>query len=92
MTGDPTEMMITWSTFNDTKESLVQYGFKPNHLSMQAKGSRTLFVDGGSEKHTQYIHRVKMTGLKTGYKYCKFVWVGWVAGLVTNQSHQSINC
>ena len=65
-------MMVTWSTFNDTKESTVEFGFHVEDLSMTAKGSRTKFVDGGSEKHTQYIHRVKLAGLKTGSVYCKY--------------------
>ena len=65
-------MMVTWSTFNDTNESTVEFGITPmNNLSMTAKGNRTKFVDGGSEKHTQFIHRVKLTGLKTGNMYCK---------------------
>ena len=70
--GDPTEMMVTWSTFNDTKDSVVEFGFHVEDLSMTATGSRTKFVDGGSEKRTQYIHRVKLTGLKTGSVYCKY--------------------
>ena len=59
-------MMITWSTFNDTK-SLVQYGMtKANYMS---SGSSTKFVDGGPAKHYQYIHRVKLSKLIPGTKY-----------------------
>ncbi|XP_072023834.1 acid phosphatase type 7-like [Amphiura filiformis] len=68
-TGDPTEMMVTWSTFNDTKESTVQYGADIYDMAMKATGSRTKFVDGGSEHHTQYIHRVKLSNLTTGKMY-----------------------
>ena len=66
-------MMVTWSTFNDTNESTVEFGITMNNVSMKAKGNRTKFVDGGLEKHTQFIHRVKLTGLKTGNMYCKLL-------------------
>ncbi|XP_072023965.1 acid phosphatase type 7-like [Amphiura filiformis] len=68
-TGDPTQTMVTWSTFNDTKESTVEFGFQVENMTMTASGSRTKFVDGGSEKHTQYIHRVILTKLKPGSVY-----------------------
>ena len=64
-------MLVTWSTFNDTNESTVEFGIEMNNVSIIAKGNRTKFVDGGSEKHTQFIHRVILTGLKTGNMYCK---------------------
>ncbi|XP_072050925.1 acid phosphatase type 7-like [Amphiura filiformis] len=68
-TGDPTQMMVTWSTFSDTKESTVEFGFQVENMTMTASGSRTKFVDGGTEKHTQYIHRVTLTKLKPGSLY-----------------------
>ncbi|XP_072023967.1 acid phosphatase type 7-like [Amphiura filiformis] len=68
-TGDPTQMMVTWSTFNDTKESTVEFGFQVENMTMTAYGSRTKFVDGGPEKHTQYIHRVTLTNLMPGLLY-----------------------
>ncbi|XP_071832798.1 acid phosphatase type 7-like [Apostichopus japonicus] len=67
-TNDITEMVVTWSTFNNTNTSVVQFGFHGN-LSYSAVGSSTKFVDGGPEKHTQYIHRVKMTSLKPNLTY-----------------------
>ena len=65
-------MMVTWNTFNDTKESTVEFGFQVGNLTMMASGDRTKFVDGGTEKHTEYIHRVKLTGLKPGSLYCEY--------------------
>ncbi|XP_033626483.1 acid phosphatase type 7-like [Asterias rubens] len=65
-TGNPTEMIVTWSTFNDT-ESQVQFGVTA--AKSTSSGSSTKFVDGGPEKHTQFIHRVKLTKLKPGTKY-----------------------
>ncbi|XP_072023966.1 acid phosphatase type 7-like [Amphiura filiformis] len=62
-------MMVTWNTFSDTKESMVEFGFKVENLNMTASGSRTKFVDGGLEKHTQYIHRVTLTNLIPGSLY-----------------------
>jgi hypothetical protein len=69
-TGDVTEAIVTWSTFNKTP-SVVQYGaVQPSN---NATGSSTKFVDGGFLHHTQYIHRVKLTGLRPGTKYGKIV-------------------
>ncbi|XP_033103995.1 acid phosphatase type 7-like isoform X2 [Anneissia japonica] len=62
------EMMVTWSTFNDTEESLVKFGNNLT-LSMVAKGTSTKFIDGGSEKRAQFIHRVKLSGLKPAEIY-----------------------
>ncbi|XP_041468978.1 acid phosphatase type 7-like [Lytechinus variegatus] len=68
-TGDVTEMTVTWSTFNQTKQSVVYFGLSLGNLSSVAKGSATKFVDEGPERHTQYIHRVKLTSLKPGTLY-----------------------
>ncbi len=63
-------MMVTWSTFNDTKTSQVEFSSMQANLTFNtASGNSTKFVDGGTEKHTQYIHRVTLTGLKPGYLY-----------------------
>ena len=66
--GNVAEVIVTWSTFKDTL-SLVQYG--TTGPDFQAKGSSTKFVDGGHSRHTQYIHRVTLTGLRPGAKYGK---------------------
>lgn len=65
----PTEMIVTWVTFDPTNSSVVEYG--QNKLSLQASGEATKFVDGGSEKRVLYIHRVCLTNLKpsTFYMY-----------------------
>ncbi|XP_038077012.1 acid phosphatase type 7-like [Patiria miniata] len=65
-TGNVTEMIVTWSTFEDTP-SMVQFGMtKPDQ---NATGSSTKFIDGGSLKSAQFIHRVKLTGVTPGTKY-----------------------
>lgn len=65
------EITVTWSTFSDTEESLVEYGI--GGFAMVAKGNRTLFIDGGNEKRSQYIHRVKLSGLAPDTKYSKYL-------------------
>lgn len=61
------ELVVTWSTWNDTNESIVKYGI--NGPILKALGTSTLFVDGGELRHSQYIHRVKLTGLQPSSKY-----------------------
>lgn len=66
--GDNTsEIIVTWSTINNTEESIVEYGI--NGFALRAVGSATLFVDGGPEKHAQYIHRVALKSLTPNSKY-----------------------
>lgn len=50
------EMVVTWSTFNKTRETKVKYGRQ--RLNLRAKGNSKLFIDGGKKIHSQYIHRV----------------------------------
>lgn len=62
--------MVTWSTKNDTKESIVEYGI--DGFITRSKGTRNLFIDGGDKRRQQYIHRVYMKDLKPGKKYGNF--------------------
>lgn len=50
------EMVIVWSTMDDTSESIVEYFL--DDQKYQAKGQSKLFVDDGDKKHQQYIHTV----------------------------------
>ncbi|CAD7086846.1 unnamed protein product [Hermetia illucens] len=61
------EITVTWSTFDRTPESIVEYG--TDGLTKSAKGSSTLFVDGGKTKHSQYIHSVTLKDLQPNTKY-----------------------
>lgn len=66
--GDNTSVVVvTWSTMNETHESVVQYGI--NGMILRATGESKPFVDGGPEKHTQYIHRVTLSNLRPASKY-----------------------
>ncbi|KAL5022477.1 hypothetical protein ScPMuIL_001632 [Solemya velum] len=74
---DPSQMVVTWSTMSPTSNSTAQYGIAAFNVS--AFGTQVQFVDGGSEKHTQYIHRVIMSGLVPGqiYTYRCGSTMGW---------------
>ncbi|KAK9710622.1 Calcineurin-like phosphoesterase [Popillia japonica] len=61
------EIVVTWSTFNDTKSSVVEYGI--GGMILQAEGTSKLFVDGGPERHAQYIHRVRLADLTPDSTY-----------------------
>lgn len=66
----PTKMVVTWVTQNKTSASIVIYGI--SSLNQAALGNMTTFVDGGSQHHTLYIHRVTLSGLIPGQKYGNF--------------------
>lgn len=61
------EIVVTWSTWNKTGQSIVEYGI--NGMVLIANGTSKLFTDGGSLKRSQYIHAVKLTNLKPNTKY-----------------------
>lgn len=66
-TENVSEVIVTWSTFNPTPESIVEYGI--GDMILTAKGGSNIFVDGGKKKHTQYIHRVHLKNLQPKQKY-----------------------
>ncbi|KAL1509866.1 hypothetical protein ABEB36_004539 [Hypothenemus hampei] len=61
------EIVVTWSTFDSTRESIVEYGI--DGLILTKSGNSTKFVDGGPNKHSQYIHRVTLDNLNPNSKY-----------------------
>ncbi|XP_074645689.1 acid phosphatase type 7-like [Tubulanus polymorphus] len=65
----PTQMVITWVTFNDTgiNGSVVEYGL--SKLDKQAFGSQSVFIDGGHEHRKIYMHRTILNDLTPGQKY-----------------------
>ncbi|KAH9504726.1 Acid phosphatase type 7 [Bulinus truncatus] len=90
--GDTADkMIVVWSTINDTGDTTVHYGTN-GKLTLVATGTRLKFVDGGSEKRSQFINKVILTGLapETEYTYVvgsetygwsdKFTFTTWPAG------------
>ncbi|KAJ8719861.1 hypothetical protein PYW08_012036 [Mythimna loreyi] len=71
------DIVVTWSTFDDTVESIVEYG--EGVMDQQSKGSSKRFVDGGLLKRSQYIHTVTLRDLKfnTSYVYHVGSVYGW---------------
>lgn len=70
LTGDETEMMITYNTEYDTDTSVAKVRQASSNATWKFfQGSSEKFVDGGSKKTVRYVHRVKMTGLVPGHKY-----------------------
>ena len=60
-------MWVTWTTFNSTADSIVNYG--EGVLNMTATGTQTDFVDGGNERRHLFIHRVLLKDLVPGRNY-----------------------
>jgi hypothetical protein len=69
MKANPTQMIVTWVTKDETPVPTVEYGL--NGLEQQAFGESSLFIDGGFEKRRMQIHRVILENLKPGQKYSK---------------------
>lgn len=61
------DIMVTWTTFNDTGETRVQYG--EGIMDKEAVGSRKLFIDGGPLRRKMWIHRTLLPDLKYDTKY-----------------------
>jgi len=75
LTEDYTQMLVTWSTTSPSRSEVI-YGQAANwpHLDHRAHGVMHKLVDNGTLHHTQYIHRVVLTGLESGQKYSYRVW------------------
>lgn len=63
-------MIITWSTAQDTNQSVVIYGIGVGENLVQ-KGNSKKFISGGSEQRYQFIHRVDLNNLNASTPYCK---------------------
>jgi len=59
------EMVITYSTLDDTDESLVEYGTDMFNLKLNSSGNSVKFTD----VETQYIHRVHIFNLEPDTTY-----------------------
>ncbi|KAK0408941.1 hypothetical protein QR680_004253 [Steinernema hermaphroditum] len=66
--GSPNKIIVTWLTFDDTLDSIVEYG-ETEQLLSNVKGNCSLFIDGGELKTRRYIHRAVIEDIKPGTKY-----------------------
>jgi hypothetical protein len=66
---DPSLMIVTWVTLNEVNDSIVEYG-QFDMFDKRAIGSVSIFQDSGSEQRREYIHRVVLSDLIPGQKYC----------------------
>ncbi|XP_064621552.1 acid phosphatase type 7-like isoform X1 [Lineus longissimus] len=64
----PSEMVLTWNTRQNTNVSTVQYGLKAPNTPV--KGSMVMLGGPfGILQDIQFVHKVKLTGLKPGARY-----------------------
>lgn len=57
------DIIVTWSTRDNTKKSICKYGINALNNVQENKNGPTKFTDGGKAKSTQYIHRVSKVSL-----------------------------
>uniref|UniRef100_A0A914Q0T3 Purple acid phosphatase N-terminal domain-containing protein n=1 Tax=Panagrolaimus davidi TaxID=227884 RepID=A0A914Q0T3_9BILA len=65
--GNPSKQIITWVTFDDTVDSIVEYGI--GKLDLTIKGNASLFIDGGAGKTVRLIHRAMIENIVPGKRY-----------------------
>ena len=69
----PNQMYVVWSTQSDTNQPMVIYKEFGTKTKLLSKGKTRKFTDGGIERRTQFIHRVKLMDLLPGQKYGEVV-------------------
>ncbi|XP_039959167.1 acid phosphatase type 7 isoform X2 [Bactrocera tryoni] len=63
------DIVVTWSTRDDTNESICEYGLETFEFVQKATEPPKKFVDGGSAHSVQYIHRVTLSNLQPEKRY-----------------------
>ncbi len=65
MTANPTEMVVTWTTFTKGKVSTVKY----NKIGGQVNTANAETTHFDDNEYKAYVHRAKLTGLEPGISY-----------------------
>uniref|UniRef100_A0A914C5S6 Purple acid phosphatase N-terminal domain-containing protein n=1 Tax=Acrobeloides nanus TaxID=290746 RepID=A0A914C5S6_9BILA len=65
--GSPDKVIITWVTYDDTIDSIVEYGIE--RMNQEVRGSASLFVDSGAKQTKRYIHSVVLENIQGGKRY-----------------------
>ncbi|XP_036339037.1 acid phosphatase type 7 isoform X2 [Rhagoletis pomonella] len=63
------DYVVTWSTRDDTKTSICQYGLEKFEFVQNSTQPPQKFIDGGQTHSTQYMHRVTLTNLQPEQRY-----------------------
>ncbi|KAI6188915.1 Purple acid phosphatase [Aphelenchoides besseyi] len=65
--GDPSKVFVTFLTFDDVGQTIVDYGI--GKLDHRVNATISTFVDQGPLKSTRYIHRALIENIQAGQRY-----------------------